>query len=44
MVDGQVVTPNNQLTLWTDGTLQVRKDHNTWLEHDGRWLGERTHR
>lgn len=38
VVDGQVVTPNNQLTLWTDGTVQFKGDHDvSWSMTAGAW-------
>ncbi|MBP3985717.1 TonB-dependent receptor [Pseudoxanthomonas helianthi] len=39
VVDGQTVTPNNQLTLWTDGTVQFIGDHNlSWSLTSGAWV------
>lgn len=39
VVDGQTVTPTNQLSLWTDGTVQFKGDHNvSWSSTAGAWV------
>lgn len=39
VVDGQTVTSNNQLGLWTDGTVQFKGDHDlSWSLTNGAWV------